>query len=220
MSKNNCLPFDRLNPLFRPSQRLHRLRYPPIDYLHPVAFNCHDRTPQTPLNCRIIIGPLLLAAEIIAFLAKLLSPPKTYVKYTSPWRLLGAFQTKTACSLSLLSPCVIAEHSGIVFVFSVCSHSPIGSLLRASRAWRKNPRNTSLPEITTEMYPRRGLEWFPLATLHALPTLNFRAWSKLIGTGHQLIGTSLQCFWLGLAMLRPVVARTGVSRCSVREGVD
>ena len=73
----------------------------------------------------------------------------THVKNTCPPGLLGgAVQTTVACTLSLLSPCVIAAHSGRPFVLGASSHLPTQAPVATSLAWRKNPRNTS-PVIVT-----------------------------------------------------------------------
>jgi hypothetical protein len=73
----------------------------------------------------------------------------TYVKNTCPPGLLdGAVQTTVACTLSLLSPCVIAAHSGRPLVLGASSHLPTQAPVATSLAWRKNPRNMS-PVIVT-----------------------------------------------------------------------
>jgi hypothetical protein len=73
----------------------------------------------------------------------------THVKNTSPPGLLrGAVHTTVACSLSLLSACVIAAHSGRPFVLGASSHVPTQAPVATSLAWRKNPRNRS-PVIVT-----------------------------------------------------------------------
>jgi hypothetical protein len=73
----------------------------------------------------------------------------THVKYTCPPGLFcGAVQTMVACTLSLLSPCVTAAHSGRPFVLEASSHVPTHVPVATSLAWRKNPRNMS-PLIVT-----------------------------------------------------------------------
>ena len=73
----------------------------------------------------------------------------THVKNTCPPGLLGgAVQTTVASTLSLLSPCVTAAHSGRPFVLGASSHVPTQAPVATSLAWRKNPRNMS-PAIVT-----------------------------------------------------------------------
>lgn len=74
----------------------------------------------------------------------------THVKYTCPCLLDGACQISVAWTLSFGSACVIELHSGMVWVLALCCHSPIHSLVWASRAWMKKPRKTSPPDIVTE----------------------------------------------------------------------
>ena len=92
---------------------------------------------------------LILVSQSIKALAWQNHRHVTHVKNTCPPGLLrGAVQTMVACTLSLLSPCVIAAHSGRPFVLGASSHLPTQAPVATSLAWRKNPRNT-LPVIVT-----------------------------------------------------------------------
>ena len=92
---------------------------------------------------------LILVSQSINALAWQNHRHVTHVKNTCPPGLLcGAVQMTVACTLSLLSPCVIAAHSGRPFVFGASSHVPTQAPVAKSLAWRKNPRNTS-PVIVT-----------------------------------------------------------------------